>query len=108
MKIVIIGSKGMSVPDLEQYLPSQTTEIVTGGADGVDASAKEYAEAHEIKLTEFLPDHEQYGEDAVIQRNLAMIRYAEMVLAFWNGESRGTKELIDQCNEMEIPIRVFV
>ena len=108
MKTAAIGSRGISVPDLGKYLPSQTTEIVLGGAKGVDASAKEYAMAHDIKLTEFLPDYDKYGTDALYKRNVAIVEYADIVLAFWDGKSRGTKHIIDKCNEKGVPIRVFV
>ena len=56
MKVAVIGSRGLSVTDLGRYLPENTTEIVSGGARGVDTSAREYALSHGIKLTEFLPE----------------------------------------------------
>lgn len=43
MKIAIIGSRDITVPDLEPYLPENTTEIISGGARGADACAKAYA-----------------------------------------------------------------
>ena len=57
MKVAVIGSRGLCVPDLEKYLPDEVTKIISGGARGVDTSAKEYALSHDIKLTEFLPFH---------------------------------------------------
>lgn len=39
MKVAVIGSRGLTVPDLDKYLPPDTTEIVSGGAKGVDTSA---------------------------------------------------------------------
>ena len=56
MKVAVIGSRGLSVSDLGRYLPENTTEIVSGGAKGVDTSAREYALSHGIKLTEFLQE----------------------------------------------------
>lgn len=61
MKTAVIGSRGLTVPDLDMYLPTGTTEIVSGGARGVDTCAQEYARRHGLKLTEFLPDYAQYG-----------------------------------------------
>ena len=37
-----------------------------------------------------------------------MIEYADLVLAFWDGASRGTKFVIDNCKRRGIPVRVFV
>lgn len=70
MKIAVIGSRNMTVNDLGQYLPIEVSEIVSGGAKGIDTCAREYALAHGIKLTEFLPEYEKYGRSAPLKRNL--------------------------------------
>lgn len=108
MKIAIIGSRGLHVQDLGMYLPNDVTEIVSGGAKGVDTSAREYARANNIKLTEFLPDYQQYGRRAPLIRNIEIIEYADAVYAFWDGVSRGTKYVIDNCKKMGVPVRVFM
>ncbi len=61
MKVAIIGSRNLGVIDLENFLPENVTEIVSGGARGVDTCAREYALTHNIKLTEFLLDYNRYG-----------------------------------------------
>lgn len=108
MKTAVIGSRGLTVPDLGKYLPTDTTEIVSGGARGVDACAREYARRHGLKLTEFLPDYAQYGRQAPLRRNLQIIDYADRVLAFWDGQSHGTTYVIRQCRLQGKPIRVFL
>lgn len=108
MKIAVIGSRGLCVDNLEKYLPEDTTEIVSGGARGVDTSAREYAHAHGIKLTEFLPEYDKYGRSAPLKRNITIIEYADVVLAFWDGQSHGTKFVIDNCKQRGIPVKVFV
>ena len=82
MKIAVIGSRSLTVVDLAQYLPIGVTEIVSGGARGVDTSAREYAHAHGLSCVEFLPDYAKYGRSAPLRRNLQIIEYADMVLAF--------------------------
>lgn len=88
MKVAIVGSRGLKVPNLGNYLPENVTEIVSGGAKGVDTCAKEYALSRGIKLTEYLPEYEKYGKVAPLKRNITIIESADLVLAFWDGISR--------------------
>lgn len=108
MKVAVIGSRNLTVEDLGQYLPEETTEIVSGGAKGVDTCAREYASAKELKLTEFLPEYNRYGRGAPLKRNLQIIDYADCVLAFWDGKSRGTQFVIERCKAQGKPVRVFL
>ena len=108
MKIAIIGSRGLNVDHLENYLPKGVTEIVSGGAKGIDACAKAYALANELKLTEFLPEYKKYGKSAPLKRNLQIIDCADQVLAFWDGGSPGTKYVIRQCQKIGKKITIFV
>ena len=108
MRVAVIGSRGLKVENLEAYLPDDVTEIVSGGARGVDTSAREYAKTHGIKLTEFLPDYKRYGRSAPLKRNITIIENADLVLAFWDGISRGTKFVIDNCKKRNVPIVVHI
>ena len=89
------------------YLPENTTEIVSGGAIGVDRSARNYAKTHNIKLKEFLPEYERYGRSAPLKRNLQIIDYADEVIAFWDGMSHGTRFVIENCKRKNVPIKVY-
>lgn len=108
MKVAVIGSRGLRVDNLEKYLPKETTEIVSGGARGIDTRAREYAVKNKIKLTEFLPEYEKYGRSAPLKRNLLIIDYADYVLAFWDGKSHGTKYVIDNCKKKNKRVRVLI
>ena len=108
MKIAVIGSRGLIVRDLEMYLPEETTEIVSGGARGVDTSARYYAQKNGLKLTEFLPDYNKYGKIAPLVRNLEIIDYADEVYAFWDGTSRGTKYVIENCRRKKKKVHIFM
>ena len=98
MKLAIIGSRNITNIDIEKYLPEGVTEIVSGGAKGVDTLAKEYAKKHNIKYTEFLPDYSTYKKGAPLKRNRAIAEYADCCLAFWNGKSNGTEYTINCFN----------
>ena len=107
MKVAVVGSRNFQLNNLEDYLPDSVTEIISGGAKGVDMGAREYALAHGIKLTEYLPEYDRYGRGAPLRRNITIIEQADLVLAFWDGRSHGTKFVIDQCKSRKIPLKVF-
>ena len=103
-----MGSRGLKALNLGKYLPDGVTEIVSGGAKGIDTCAKEYATSNGIKLTEYLPEYEKYGRSAPLKRNITIVEYADLVLAFWDGASYGTKFVIDNCKSPGIPVKVFI
>ncbi len=107
MKIGIVGSRNITYVDLARFIPPQCTEIVSGGARGVDSCAAKFAREHGIKLTEFLPEYHVYGRGAPLMRNTQIVEYADMVLAFWDGTSRGTRDTIHKCRSLHKPIRIF-
>lgn len=94
MKLAIIGSRSLNVENLGDYLPSDVSEIVSGGAKGIDSQAAEYARQNGLTLTEFLPDYARYGRGAPLKRNEQIAEYADAALAFWDGKSKGTKYTI--------------
>ena len=108
MKVAVIGSRGLTVNDLGKYLPEDTTEIVSGGAKGIDTCARNYALSHGVKLTEFLPEYNKYGRGAPLKRNLQIIEYADVVIAFWDGKSKGTKYVIDNCKKLGVQVDVHI
>lgn len=100
MRVAVIGSRNTDdrIEDLiRDNLPPYTTEIISGGAKGVDEAAKHVAAALGIPFREFLPDYDTYGKRAPLVRNDRIIDYADMVLAFWDGESPGTKYVVTSC-----------
>lgn len=110
MKVAIIGSR--QVDDridsaILRYLPAETTEIVSGGADGVDTAAARIAEQLHIPLRVFLPDYTAYGRRAPLLRNEQIIDYADEVLAFWDGESHGTRHAVINCIQRGKPVRLI-
>lgn len=107
MKIAVIGSRSLKINNLEKYLPENTTEIVSGGAVGIDTCAKIYVKTNNLKLTEFLSEYKKYGKCAPLKRNIQIIDYSDMVVAFWDGKSKGTKYVIDKCKKMDKKVQVI-
>ena len=95
MKLAIIGSRDLFIDNIELYLPKGITEVVSGGAKGIDSLDAEYAKNNNIKLVEFLPDYQRYKRGAPLKRNQKIAEYADQALAFWNGKSKGTLYTIE-------------
>ena len=108
MKIAIIGSRGLHVDNINEYLPRDVTEVVSGGAKGIDTDADNYARDNNLKITIFLPDYSRYGRGAPIVRNKQIVDYADEVLAFWDGKSRGTLSVIEYCKKQGKTVRVII
>lgn len=95
MKIAVVGSRDLNISEaiLKEYLFG-ASEIVSGGARGVDSCAAEYSRKNRLVLTEFLPEYELYGRAAPIIRNREIVEYADKVIVFWNGRSKGALSVI--------------
>ncbi len=108
MKIAIIGSRGIKSIQLEKYITNGVTEIVSGGAKGIDALAAEYAKEKGIKLTEFLPEYEKYGKRAPLVRNRQIVDYADKVIALWDGKSKGTEYTIKYADSTNKECQIII
>ncbi len=110
MKVAVIGSRNcgdLTVDDIINYIPLNCCEIISGGADGVDALAKAAAKKLNVTYTEFLPDYPKYGKRAPIVRNEQIVKNAYYVLAFWDLESKGTASAIDLCIKNYVPFKII-
>jgi hypothetical protein len=83
-------------------------EIVSGTAEGADKLGERYAREKEIPFVRFRPSWALLGKAAGPHRNREMADYATHVVAFWDGKSRGTSDMIDRAVEKELPTRVYV
>ena len=68
--------------------------IISGHCSGVDLMGERYAEENGFEIEIFLPEWKKYGRAAGPVRNKEMVNYADLVIAFWDGKSKGTKSLI--------------
>lgn len=80
--------------------------IVSGGAEGADALGERYAKENGFKLERYPADWKTYGRMAGPIRNKQMAEVSDFVICFWDGQSRGTKYMIDYANECGKPIRI--
>lgn len=71
-------------------------QIISGGARGADTLGERYAVERGFFLRRFPADWERYGKSAGVRRNREMARNADALIAYWNGYSRGTKNMIEE------------
>jgi hypothetical protein len=101
MKVIIAGGR-----DFDDYLTLNCEidflnnhyfklEIVCGGARGADTLAENYAKQLGLPVKVFPADWDKHGKSAGYLRNQQMAEYADMLVAFWDGKSKGTKHMID-------------
>lgn len=75
-------------------------KIVSGGAIGADTYAEEWAKNNHVEKLIYLPNYKKYGRGAPLIRNTDIINNSDLVVAFWDGESRGTKDSITKAENM--------
>ena len=113
MVLAIIGSRSYDsyfllekeVKNLIQY--PRITEIVSGGAEGADKLGVLFARLNNLKLKEFLPEWNRYGKSAGFKRNKLIIDYADIVIVFWNGLSKGTIHSINLAKKSHKPCYII-
>jgi hypothetical protein len=83
------------------------TEVVCGMAKGADRVGFEWAVMNDIPVARFPAEWDKWGKGAGYRRNAEMAKYADALLAFWDGESKGTKHMIDLANKEGLLIAVY-
>ena len=104
MKVIIAGSRAFNNYNLLaqtlQEMNLDIDEIVCGGARGADSLGAEWARKNGVIIQYFYPDWDKYGKIAGIIRNHEMGDYADYLIAFWDGKSTGTKDMINYMQQL--------
>jgi predicted Rossmann fold nucleotide-binding protein DprA/Smf involved in DNA uptake len=99
MRLAIVGSRDIYDPRMlahglrrvrSQFPGVEIVEIVSGGARGADWMAEDYARRNGIPVKVFPAEWNRHGRKAGFLRNREIVAYADVVLAIWDGESKGT------------------
>lgn len=107
MKIIVAGSRDFTDYSLlDRELSNLNIDcVITGLARGADLLGKKWAELNNKKILEFPAEWDKYGKSAGYKRNAQMLKEADFLIAFWDGKSKGTKNMIDiAANKIEIRI----
>ncbi len=117
IRVIIAGSRTFNdYPFLESkldFLFSKAIErgeeiiIISGKAKGADSLGERYALDRGFSVEEYPAEWERYGKSAGYRRNVQMAEVATHLVAFWDGQCRGTKHMIDIANERNLIVRVI-
>lgn len=110
MKVAIVGSRNWQGQyQIGKYVESlpPDTEVVSGGARGVDMMAEHAARKRGLKVTVFLADWDKYGKAAGFLRNGQIVAHADKVVAFWDGKSRGTLDTIQKARAAGKDVEIY-
>ena len=111
MKIIVAGSRSFNdyyllCDKLNYYLKDlENPIIVCGEARGADALGKMYAYKHNLSVSSFPADW-SIGRNAGYIRNETMAKYADALIAFWDGKSKGTEHMIKTMRNLGKRVRV--
>lgn len=109
--ILICGSRNWDDKEtiLQVFLDfNEKVKIMHGGAVGADSLAGEIAKELDFEEIIFYPDWNKYGKAAGIKRNIQMLQEKpDEVIAFWDGQSRGTKHTTNLATKMDIPVTIW-
>lgn len=111
-RVIVAGSRGFAdeqrmFETLDKMLTRLTdVEIVSGGARGPDASGERYAIDRGLRLTRFPAAWQLCGKAAGPHRNALMAWYGTHLVAFWDGKSAVTQDMIGQARAAGLAVRV--
>ena len=122
LRVIIAGSRDFSDYELlkksaieiitKKTMLPDLTRIISGGARGADTLGERFANEMGLEISRFIPDWDGLGKRAGYVRNAEMAKFAVeddndgMLIAFWDGKSRGTKHMIDLAKRYGLEVHV--
>ena len=114
MKVAIIGSRDFNdynymcemMDDFTKCHFTITT-IISGGAKGADSLGEKWAEDNNLPTEIYKPDWKKYGRSAGYIRNADIVDNSQHVIAFWDGNSKGTLNSVDRAKKNKIAVTIY-
>lgn len=111
MKVIVAGTRTVRNPAIVSAAiaaaPFKITEIVDGDGPGVDRIAHFLATQWKIAFKRFPANWALYGNEAGPRRNQQMAEYADALIAVWDGQSRGTADMITRASARSLPVFIY-
>lgn len=92
---------------LDYYYKGQAIEVISGGAPGADRLGELWANSNKLPVKVVRADWQKHGKAAGPIRNKAMALMANECIAFWDGQSRGTANMIKLARENGLVVHVI-
>lgn len=112
MKVIIAGGREFNdykfIKESIIKLNLNISEIVSGKSKGVDTMGEQYALENNIPIKTFPANWEKHGRAAGPIRNKEMADYADVLISFWNGQSKGTKSMIELAKKKGIIVHIIM
>lgn len=110
MRTIIAGSRSCTnMKDLEEAIEKcgwVITVVISGGARGADRLGEQWARSNSVPVEIYPADWDKHGKSAGYKRNEFMAECGDALIALWDGESRGTKHMIDIARRANLQIYV--
>lgn len=112
MKVIIAGGRDFTnyalVEEAIKRSAFEITQVVSGNAKGVDTLGEVWALANNVPVEAFPADWAAHGRAAGPIRNREMADYADALIAIWDGESKGTANMIQQARNKHLNIFIYL
>lgn len=110
-RVIIAGSRTLDDVALVRRAVEASgftvTSVISGGARGVDACGKAWAADNGIPVEQMHAEWNRYGRAAGPIRNRQMAEQADALIAVWDGESRGTRHMIEEARRRGLAVHVY-
>lgn len=108
--VCICGSRSINYLNLDVYLDKYNIgQVISGGANGVDTLAENWAKKNSLDFIAFLPQYDIYGgKYAPLKRDCDMVDYCDELVCFWDGKSHGAKYTMDYAAKNGIPVYLHI
>ena len=116
-KVIIAGSRSFADYEklksiCDRIFPNQHSEpsitILSGTSSGSDSLGERYAHERGYALQRLPADWKKYGKAAGPIRNRQMAENADVLIAFWNGRSKGTKNMIETAKKFGLIVETIL
>ncbi|MBS1589536.1 MAG: DUF2493 domain-containing protein [Bacteroidetes bacterium] len=113
MKLAIAGSRSFNDFELLENKVDELrkeyaiSSLISGGAKGADLLAEQYAAKHHLGIERILPDWKMHSRGAGHRRNEIIVQKCDMLIAFWDGKSKGTKHIIEYAKKQNKQAYIF-